>query len=617
MRSKVMYSAALFLVSLGTLPALAGEDLSRAWTARDAVTTLDFNTGLLRDLGLQIKDVRGGVAASQPGALAFPAPRPYGLIFTAPAGAIENLVGGQLKHDGGVVLAWDGGSSSLVGFEIRPGKEPMTLDVFDAQGEHVFIADHMHFKLDRETAVLRMFNLDLRLTASFAKRMGEPRFAGLAVAQMAIQTTIEQRIGDNDLLGGCGPAIWPGTPHPNGGVFEADVLFTGLTSMQQMARGKVNFAACDGDPTTCFVVVAPSSTLQAGGTADVPWYQKNTGSFPPYNNDQHPYLIWSIYRLKDGAFEQLATSGVKHAFLTINSGCGCSSGHILWAPNGQPGHPAVGCSDTYGTGTNNSSGSQGLRSKINPFTGIWTNSGDDFTSFDNPRDRRLGVRESDLGQAGATYFFDSWYIVREDINIFNTMAWRQINPTFGGSTWTFNAVTAQAAGPAVDGWVNPSNPGAGNDTDRVVTDSGHLTVAVKTTDAGGGVTHFEYAVYNHDFYRKVKSFEVPIPPGATVTNLGFHDIDDNPSTDWTATVLAGRILFEAPAGNELDWGVLYNFRFDVDATAVQGQLTMGVGTPGSSPNILMQTLVPNAAAAGIYSDGFDSGNTSAWSVATP
>jgi|CXWL01.1.fsa_nt_gi hypothetical protein len=617
MRSKIWLSAALLVVSVGVLPAFGGDDLSRAWTARDAVTTLDFNQDLIRDLGIQIRDVKGGVAASVPGAFAFAAPRPYGLIFTAPHGAIENLVGGQLKHDGGLVLSWNGGSTSLIGFELRPGLEPMTLEIFDARGELVFIADHMHFKLDRSTGALRMFNLDLRLSEGFARKIGEPRHIGLAVAQMAIQTTIEQQIGDDDLFGGCGPAIWPGTAHPEGGTYDADVALTGMTSVSQMARAKFDFSPCDADRSTCYVVVAPSSTLMAAGTADVPWYQKNTGSFPPYNNDQHPYLVWAMFRLKDGAFEMLGQSGVKHAFLTVNSGCGCASGHILWAANGAAGHPATGCADTYGTGTNNSSGSQGLRSKINPFTGIWTNSGDDFTGFDNPRDRRLGVIDADLDQVEARYFFDSWYVVREDINIFNTIGWREIDPSFGGSTWSFGLLTGLTGGPAVDAWVNPAAPGAGNDSDRHKSDSGELTVAVKTTDAGGGNTHFEYAVYNHDFYRKLDSFEVPIPVGASVTNIGFHDIDTNAGNEWTATVLAGRIRFDAPAGNELDWGTLYNFRFDVDTTAIQGQLTLGIANPGTAQNLLVTTLVPNAPAAAIFADGFDSGNVSVWSIASP
>ena len=58
-----------------------------------------------------------------------------------------------------------------------------------------------------------------------------------------------------------------------------------------------------------FELVAPSSSLvnlQGLDGADVPWFTKFTGPFPPYNNDQHPYLIWNMYRIdSNGKMEQI------------------------------------------------------------------------------------------------------------------------------------------------------------------------------------------------------------------------------------------------------------------------------------------------------------------------
>ncbi|MDP1270723.1 hypothetical protein, partial [Klebsiella pneumoniae] len=65
-------------------------------------------------------------------------------------------------------------------------------------------------------------------------------------------------------------------------------------------------------------IVIPTARLQNSGAADVPWYRQFTGTFPPYNNDQHPYLMWNLYQEKDGRFTQIAASALKHAFYTTN-----------------------------------------------------------------------------------------------------------------------------------------------------------------------------------------------------------------------------------------------------------------------------------------------------------
>ena len=49
--------------------------------------------------------------------------------------------------------------------------------------------------------------------------------------------------------------------------------------------------------TPILIAVAPSATLKNVGVTDIPWHGKFSGNFPPYNNDQHPYLAWNMYRL--------------------------------------------------------------------------------------------------------------------------------------------------------------------------------------------------------------------------------------------------------------------------------------------------------------------------------
>jgi hypothetical protein len=311
-----------------------------------------------------------------------------------------------------------------------------------------------------------------------------------------------------------------------------------------------------------------------------------------------------MYRVANGRIEQIGASGLKHAFLTLNTNCACPSGSILW----------VGCEDTYSTGTNNSTGSLSPRSEITAHTGVWKRCGSIFDPdcngvqnspppFGPPSNpaadpRRLTVLDTDLQVPGAQYWFDSWYVVRDDVNIFNGMAYRTVNPVLGGS-WSFTPLGVQQAGAVVDAWVNPANPGPNADNKRLATPEGNLTLAVRATDVGGGLWRYEYALMNHDFDNGITSFSVPLPAGAIVTNTYFHDVDRNPATDWTALVTSDSIRFQPPPNPRTidqyfqDWGMLYNFAFEVNvpptpsggSAATLGVLegftrTMQVGTLG-------------------------------------
>jgi hypothetical protein len=181
-------------------------------------------------------------------------------------------------------------------------------------------------------------------------------------------------------------------------------------------------------------------TSSALWTAGIAWNQKFTGS-TPYGNDQHPYLIWNLYRTNsDGRLEQIGRSGVKHAWLTTNGSCLDSTAehdsHIL----------GRGCLDTYGTGNNDTSSDLGPRSEIVPATGIWGRCGSIYdpgchgsqtASPNGSYDQRMIVKEQQISPTvnpGASYLFESWYVAREDVNIYNSMATRSGAPSYS-STW--------------------------------------------------------------------------------------------------------------------------------------------------------------------------------------
>ena len=262
-----------------------------------------------------------------------------------------------------------------------------------------------------------------------------------------------------------------------------------------------------------------------------------------------------------------------------------------------------GCEDVYGVGTNDSVSTLGPRSEISAHTGIWQRCGSIFDTncdgvpnstppFSGPTDsRRMSVLETDLQVAGAQYFADGWYVVRDDNNIFNTMAYRIVTPTLT-TNWTFPPVGNHTYGPVIDAWVNPANPGPNADTRRIDTRGGRLTLAVRATGLPSGRWRYDYALMNHDYDAGITSISVPLPAGTVVTNAFFHDVDRNASTDWVATITPGaQIRWQSPnAAARLPWGLLFTFSFEVDA-APTGGAVVKLDTPAQAPMALRNVSI--------------------------
>jgi len=348
----------------------------------------------------------------------------------------------------------------------------------------------------------------------------------------------------------------------------------------------------------------------------IPWYAKFSGNFPPYGNDQHPYLIWNLYRFNaDGTIDQIGRSGVKHAFLTLNLSCLSDPGdnHVL----------GRGCSDVYSVSNNDSSSALGPRSEIIAATNQWGRCGSIYdpncdglidSSGNGVYDQRLVVRESQFSgtqTAGATYMFESWYLARQDVNILNSMATRRATFTRNSTTWSVNGQDQYRLGPAIDRWVDPAAPTNRARSVEVNTNEGHAKVAVKVTDLGNNQWRYDYAVMNLDFGRAVTVGAEPnlrvvsnqgfngftVSTGlTTVTNVAFSDGDTDASNDWTGSVRAGSsVTWTAPTGNALNWGTLFRFSFVANRGPSKGGFNLQIAGAGL-PTALKATglLIPNA-----------------------
>jgi hypothetical protein len=463
------------------------------WTAESGGGRLALHADLARTLGIRAPSA----VTDASGRLSMPFRLEGRLELLAPGSLFRDLAGGEIRLDSSAVLRLGRARVPLRTLAVRRGPEERTVTVVGADGRALFDGDQMHFAVDRRAGRVRLFNIDLRLTTESAALLGEARYAGVAVGvlELALDAVIPAgpRVSPS---GACSGASW-GSPHN-------DVALININSVQQMAR--------EGVFPTGRIAVAPSAMLRNAGTTDVPWYEKFSGTFAPYGNDQHPLLVWNMYRIAGGVIEQIGVSPLKHAFLTLNTGCGCAAGHILWPS----------CEDTYGTGTNDSIQDLGPRVEVSAHPGVWERCGSIFDPDcngienpapprANPMDRRMAVEESDLQTSGAAYYLDSWYIVRDDVNIFNSMGFRRVTPT-GGTTWTFSTAGGSfTSGPVIDQWVDPAAPGPNAQSVLVSTDYGRLKLAVRAQDLGGGQWRYEYALMNFDFDLRVKSFSIPLP----------------------------------------------------------------------------------------------------------
>ncbi|MDZ4812325.1 MAG: hypothetical protein SGI99_06865 [Pseudomonadota bacterium] len=586
----------------------------------------------------------------------FPLVPREGLQFNAPEGGFDRFTGGKLGISGGFSLKLPSGQKlTFKQAELRYSHEnPMRLELVGDDGRAWFYLNHLMYKMVEDNSAFYVRSADLRASKALADKIGRAQLADEYVGEVKMLANVVQRPFGFKPLDAKAVLACPdfhGTG-PQGDPFQADVLMESYSMSGTRCRLSTGSGSCDGPAGSDDgdVVFTPSSTLRnsnKASTADIPWYQKFTTSpfnYPYPGNDQHPYLIWNMYRIVDGQLEQIGASGVKHAFLTVNSGCApgaCTGGGHILGKN---------CGDTYGTGNNDSSSSLGPRTEMIPATGQWarcnsiyddglpvlaTNlacDGQQDSSGNDSYMQRMVVKESKLpGPAtpAAQYFSESWYIVQDDVNIYNTMAHRSMAPVGAAGAWTPGTQGSFVLGPVINAWVDPlANP---TQNVELATPEGDSRIAVKaalavcppevTAQSGVQCYRYDYVVNNFD-YAHVKLMPPPNHAGLNLgivsssgfsrfsLNLGsslvvvagaaadFSDVDSNAANDWTFSAIGDTLTWTAPAGNDLKWGSLYRFSF-ITTTAPNPAFTrnavLGVQDESASFQFSKRIMVPNVA----------------------
>jgi len=331
------------------------------------------------------------------------------------------------------------------------------------------------------------------------------------------------------------------------------------------------------------------------GTMRLNWYE--------FTN-QHPVIGQSMYRLKNGRFEHIGQSWLKHGYFALsNSLCNTCNDQTDGTQLG------VGCADPYGSGLN------GTQSDLGPKYQVNANIGDFPYPPANPSysgilARRLQVHDSDLDPAmdgGGLYFVEGHYVTPDDAawgNKNNNASYRRVTVAFSAAQNRWNITlqdSTQREKPAIRAW--KVNDATVTETDIQVPGEGLFILAAKATDVGGGWYEYEYALHNLNSDRSGQSFSVTLYAGTSVQNLGFHDVDYHSGepysgTDWTTAFNDSVVMWSTQTyavnqnANALRWGTLYNFRFQADRAPTTGLVSLGLFKPGTPVSVSGSTVVP-------------------------
>ena len=414
-------------------------------------------------------------------------------------------------------------------------------------------------------------------------------FGSVAIASAAIVVAQLDADGDLDLASSHG-AETAVAPTANSGGIGPDVIYTFCQSV-------TNWGSVGGirgyslGSYTCNI-----------GDQNLMWGDTWGGT---------PGLAMNAYRIYDGRLMQVGMSWVKHACCAA-AGTGCGMGC-----NGQGGSwLGVGCRDIYSAGYNGGQSRLGPRSDLNPYTGAWQSvpGGAGNAIF-----RRLQIAESDLTEDNfpdSLYFVEGVYVATDDAqwgNWLNNASYRQV--ALGGGFELLATGVMYETVPAILAWHDHGN-GINVPDESVqivnvdVPDEGRFVAAAKARDNGDGTWRYEYAVFNLNSHRSGGSLSIPVPVGAVVTNVGFHDVDYHSgevydSTDWNMTVGDTAVSWSSPAThaenpntNALRWGTMYNFWFDADVAPAPGDVTLGLFRPGTPESVAFTVMVPGQGCVG-------------------
>jgi hypothetical protein len=320
-----------------------------------------------------------------------------------------------------------------------------------------------------------------------------------------------------------------------------------------------------------------------GGQVALTW---TGGPWQGLMKETYPKIASLLVRERDGRMVQVSgESYCKHSRTAFNF----TTGPCMPCQSGGPDLWHVGCADIYSGGFSGP-GSLGPTNEIDPWLGTFNPVGSYFDRGEpavtgpqatdgimspidwgtDPIKHRMILPERELVGGGTFYAQVHLMVIGEPVaNRGNNQVSRQVNISWGGSTWNTQVSGAPVFGPVLTRW-----SGAQTAVGQNGNDDGRFMVGWKVTGPVDGFWHYELAVHNVDNAGGGAGLHIPVCPTARVRNAGFRDIDGDALNEWTFTRTGNEIAWLASANNPLNWNTLYNFWFDCDAAPVAGNLAI-------------------------------------------
>jgi hypothetical protein len=387
-------------------------------------------------------------------------------------------------------------------------------------------------------------------------------------------------------------ATLPGYEGERGGI-GPDVIVGDLTGPSSYGVAN-NIAAYAIGTTSCNI-----------GDAELLWIS---------GNNQHPVIGQNVYRLKDGVFQQVGMSHLKHGFTALQ-GSLCATAQNPCFSSGTGSRLGVGCSDPYSSGLNGGQSRLGPKWQVNAHTGFYPYPFNNVALDNNTIGRRLQIPVEDVNpalNAGAVYWSEGHYVTPDDAasgNQDNNASYRRVqfssNANFSAS---FIGSTVRQM-PAIRAWQD-FDPSV-NEQDVRVPDEGLFIVSSKATDNGDGTWTYAYAIHNLNSDRSGQAFSIPTG-GATLTDVGFHSPfyhsgdgiggSTYPNTDWAVIDRGASISWESETfeqnanANALRWGTTYSYWFTSDAEPETATASLTLFKPGTPTDVSFEVVAPRGCA---------------------
>lgn len=336
------------------------------------------------------------------------------------------------------------------------------------------------------------------------------------------------------------------------------------------------------------------------------------------NNNYHPTIGQNMYRVRElengcSTIEMIGMSWLKHGFCALqgtlcgpcdNSGGGGCADRLGWN-----------CSDPYDSFYNGQQSNLGPRKPVNASTGFFPYP---FSApaFEQVIGRRLQVRSQDLNpsaypSSSTDFFVEGMYVHPEDAAAcmgFNNASYRPVSISGSGNNGyniDLESSTRQML-PAIFAWkeidpdVEITEVTLSNCAQSGLNET--FFIGSKVCDLGGGMWHYEYAVYNLDCDVAISKFEVPatmsenvsqyLPKyhSGSVVNMASWSEDLDSSTgmmSWSSKSFA-----QDSDANAILWNSMNTFSFDTNSPPVSGEATVGLFKTGEE--IQVNLMVPNA-----------------------